>query len=100
MPGTLLNALMWLALAAPLAACGTRNELVYAASATAAEAEAVYLDEKGDEQTETVQLPWHFALRAGNDTTYALTVTRGAGSPGTVACEVAIDEQRVAQAEA
>lgn len=100
MPGTRVGVVVVLVLATLLVACGARNELVYSASGSAAEAEVVYLDGEGNEQRAVVALPWRMELRGGNDIEYALTVTRSAGAPGTVACEVVINEQRMGQAEA
>ena len=100
MPGMRLYVVVVLALVVLLVACGARNEMVYSASGSAAEAEIVYLDEQGNEQREVVALPWRLEVRGGNDIEYALAVTRSVGAPGTVACEVEINERQVSQAEA
>ena len=100
MPGTRVDMGVVLPLATPLVACGARNELVNSASGSAAEVEVVSPHGEGSEQREVVALPWRLELRGGSDIVYALTVTRSASAPGTLACAVEISDRRLSQVEA
>ncbi|MEM8859003.1 MAG: MmpS family transport accessory protein, partial [Chloroflexota bacterium] len=80
-----------------LTACGGSGELTYRITGSSGTAEVTYTDGEGNEQIETVSLPWEKTLEAPSDGSYEIAALREDGTG--ISCDVLFNGESLGSAE-